>query len=89
MNTQYPDWMTNAEAAVYCGVSTATMKNSRTSGRLLGRPCPVHKPTGERKIMYSYEVLKAWMNDVDSISISRGICVKGESRFQDEQSAVS
>ena len=62
------DSLTTAEVAEVLRTNDVTIRQSRRTGTLYGRPAPVHKLIGERKIMYSSDVIKAWL---DSIPDSR------------------
>lgn len=61
-------FLTTAEFAEVLRTNDVTIRQSRRSGMLYGRPAPVHKRMGLRKIMYSSDVIKEWL---DSIPDSR------------------
>jgi len=51
------------KAADYLGVPKTTLKLSRTTGLLCGRPAPAYKKL-ERAVLYEYRTLDAWLDDL-------------------------
>lgn len=49
------------EAARQLGVTNATVRHSRASGTLMGRPAPEHLKFGTRTVRYRQATLDAWI----------------------------
>jgi len=52
--------LNNSEAAIFIGCSPSTMKISRVTGRLLGKPAPTYRKLG-KKVVYDLTVLHEWL----------------------------
>lgn len=64
------DLLTPQEVAKVLRTNNSVISASRGSGMLFGRPAPVHKKIGERKIMYSSDVISAWLDDIPDSRIT-------------------
>ncbi len=57
----YKTHLTTPEAAEFLGTVTQSIKNSRVSGELFGRPAPEFIRDGTSKLTYNKQTLIEWM----------------------------
>ena len=50
--------------AAFLGCADATLRKSRVTGTLLGRPAPAYRKVG-RKVLYDRETLIAWLEQFE------------------------
>jgi len=58
-----PRTCTTKTAAAYIGIPEATLKKSRSTGLLFGRPTPVYKKSANG-VLYEFSVLDKWIDDM-------------------------
>ena len=63
-------FLTTEEVAIVLCTNASTIRASRSSGMLYGRPAPIAKIINPRKIVYSSAVIKEWMDDIPDSRIT-------------------
>lgn len=57
--------LTHDEAAQYLGVSRCSLRDSRQSNKLYGRPAPKHIRLNYRTVVYKKTTLDTWLNTLE------------------------
>lgn len=58
------EYLSTEEAAELLRTNPVTLRESRVSGQLWGRPSPVFRKLGNRKVLYSKQDLIQWIEAV-------------------------